>query len=86
MYATYMILKVSSNINEVTRAILNFYSKTSQQQKNTKRKQANKNKKKLLKTSKGKIVTYSLICVLCFCPICRLVLLVLFVFLVFLVC
>ena len=46
MYATYMILKVSSNINEVTRAILNFYSKTSQQQKNTKRKQANKNKKK----------------------------------------
>ena len=52
---------VSSDINEVTRAI-------SQPQKSTKRLQANKNKKYSWKTSKGKIVTYSLIYVLCFCP------------------
>ena len=39
---------VSSNINEVIKAVLNFfflYEKISQQQKSTKRKQANKNKK-----------------------------------------
>ena len=45
-----LITIVGSNINEITRAILNFFnSKTLQQQKSTKRKQANKIFKMLLK-------------------------------------
>ena len=47
-----------------------FYSsllKSFTSTKSSKRLQASKNKKMLLKTSKGKIVTCSLISVLCFC-------------------
>ena len=46
-----LITIVSSNINEVIKAVLSFffYEKISQQLKSTKCKQANKNKKMLLK-------------------------------------
>ena len=55
---------VSSNINDVTGAILNSFI----QSFNNHKKAQNELKKSSLKASKGKIVTYSLICVLCFCP------------------
>ena len=55
---------VSSNINDVTGAILNSFI----QNFNNHKKAQNELKKSSLKASKGKIVTYSLICVLCFCP------------------
>ena len=79
----------SSNISEFIRLVLNFlfffYKKISQVQKSAKPFTANKNKKCVFNTSKGKKVTYSLICVLCFCLFvflcfqCFLVLLVLLV-------
>ena len=60
---------VSSNINEVIRAILNFFN----QNFHNRKKEQNAYKRTKIKNapkraSKGKIVTYLLICVLCFCP------------------
>ena len=60
---------VSSNINEVIRAILNFFI----QNFHNRKKEQNAYKRTKIKNapkraSKGKIVTYLLICVLCFCP------------------
>ena len=57
------------NINEVIRAILNFFI----QNFHNRKKEQNAYKRTKIKNapkraSKGKIVTYLLICVLCFCP------------------
>ena len=58
---------LSSNINEVYIAILDSFIQKFHEQKKHKTLTSEQKLKMLLKTSKRKIVTYSLICVLCFC-------------------
>ena len=65
------MLTQGNNIDEVIKTVLNsFVQKLHNHKKAQKRKQANKNRKIPLKTSKGKIATYSLICVFVLLPEC----------------
>ena len=65
------LFKKSSNINEVTRAILNSFIQNFHNHKQAQNAYRQiKIKKAPKKTSKGKIVTYSLICVFVLLPEC----------------
>ena len=65
------MLTQGNNIDEVIKTVLNsFVQKLHNHKKAQKRKQANKNRKIPLKTSKGKIATYLLICVFVLLPEC----------------